>query len=635
MNFSTENNQEHQFLGGDRPFSHNTGTTDYGLNPIEDEFFNDSQLDSSYNANLELEVAETETSPYSQNQEDTHQLVFIDSAVEDSQILIDNISGAAEVIVLDGDRDELVQIGEHLGEYRDLDAVHIVSHSQSGQLSFNNATLNSDTLPEYKEMLEDWSLALDSEADLLLYGCDLTSDNSGNSFVREFSLVTGADISASTDDTGIDGDWELETTVGEVETSSIFDSAVEDAYQHTLDDLVYEGEISYPIDDGVDVEVDDGALDDFDDQVNDELSGGNDDDDDDDNSSSELDSEFTFTGDEFFDADFYLEQNPDIAEDGVNPQQHYVEYGWKEGRDPNAVFDTSFYLEQNIDVAEANINPLQHYYENAASDELDRYQNQTFQSIGTSDSVLVASSDLSDSQFEEFKKLAEEENEVAFAPVVAIPFIVVNGNTILAITAASLGIIAAASNIQELIGSSDTEVFVPEGDIDSSTPPFDLGEATQIDPESFPKSDDFLNGLLDGQYEFPNEEQGGSYILNSDTYYDLSDPFYEGAIENPGSEPSLETSSYENARNTALERLGEIDETNREAVPGRLGVGKGKTVGFTTTVNGVYKRYRLDYDDEKGPHINIEVGKGKGRKKLAVEFPGTEADVDNLYKGLQ
>ena len=535
MNFSTENNQEHQFLGGDRPFSHNTGTTDYGLNPIEDEFFNDSQLDSSYNANLELEVAETETSPYSQNQEDTHQLVFIDSAVEDSQILIDNISGAAEVIVLDGDRDELVQIGEHLGEYRDLDAVHIVSHSQSGQLSFNNATLNSDTLPEYKEMLEDWSLALDSEADLLLYGCDLTSDDSGNSFVREFSAVTGADISASTDDTGIDGDWELETVVGEVETSSIFDSAVEDAYQHTLDDLVYEGEISYPIDDGVDVEVDDGALDDFDDQVNDELSGGNDDDDDD-NSSSELDSEFTFTGDEFFDADFYLEQNPDIAEDGVNPQQHYVEYGWKEGRDPNAVFDTSFYLEQNIDVAEANINPLQHYYENAASDELDRYQNQTHQSFGTSDGTLYAPADLNESQFEKFKNLAQEESDLAFAATLAIPIVIVGGNTVLAVTALSIGAIIAAKSIQELIEANQPEVFVPEGDIDSSTPPFDLGEASQIDPESFPNGDDFLEGILDGQYEFPSDDgTGGAYYLTA-SVYDDSQGFTQDSNPDPAAD---------------------------------------------------------------------------------------------------
>ena len=31
----------------------------------------------------------------------------------------------------------------------------------------------------------------------------------------------------------------------------------------------------------------------------------------------------------------------------------------------------------------------------------------------------------------------------------------------------------------------------------------------------------------------------------------------------------------------------------------------------------------------------VEVRKGKGRKKLAIEFPCTEADVNNILEGLQ
>lgn len=414
------------------------------------------------------------------------------------------------------DRDELVQISEYLSNYEDLDAVHIVSHGEAGQLSFGNATLNSDTLPEYEEVLEEWSLALDAEADLLLYGCDVALDESGNSFVEELSQITDADVSASIDDTGIDGDWELETAVGEVEASSIFDDEINNLYQHNLD---VSGSISQGFDGGGGSGGGDtsGALDDFDDQVNDELFGDDDDDDDDDEDNDDNDdnsgSDVSFTGDQFFDADFYLEQNTDVAEDGVDPLKHYAENGWKEGRDPNKIFDTSFYLEQNPDVRDAGVNPLQHYYEFAASDETIRYPDLVFQSFGESSGALVASADLSGSQFEEFKNLATQENEVAFAPALAIPFIIVNGNTILAITAASLGLIATASNIQELLDSSDTEVFVPEGDIDPSTPPFDLGEATRINPESFPNSNDFLDGILDGNFEFPTDDAGGVYFL--------------------------------------------------------------------------------------------------------------------------
>lgn len=36
----------------------------------------------------------------------------------------------------------------------------------------------------------------------------------------------------------------------------------------------------------------------------------------------------------FFDAAFYLEKNPDVAEAGIDPALHYVENGWREGRSP-------------------------------------------------------------------------------------------------------------------------------------------------------------------------------------------------------------------------------------------------------------------------------------------------------------
>ena len=65
-----------------------------------------------------------------------------------------------------------------------------------------------------------------------------------------------------------------------------------------------------------------------------------------------------------FDADFYKETYPDVAAlaaFGINPRLHFDNYGWKEGRDPNALFDTSGYLHTYQDVAAAGVNPLEHY----------------------------------------------------------------------------------------------------------------------------------------------------------------------------------------------------------------------------------------------------------------------------------
>jgi hypothetical protein len=65
--------------------------------------------------------------------------------------------------------------------------------------------------------------------------------------------------------------------------------------------------------------------------------------------------------DPLFDAAYYLAHNPDVAAAGVDPYQHYMTYGWHEGRDPSAYFDTNYYLTQNPDVKAAGVNPLLHF----------------------------------------------------------------------------------------------------------------------------------------------------------------------------------------------------------------------------------------------------------------------------------
>ena len=70
---------------------------------------------------------------------------------------------------------------------------------------------------------------------------------------------------------------------------------------------------------------------------------------------------YTPTVGALFDASYYLAQNPDVAAAGVDPYQHYVTFGWKEGRDPSPYFDTKYYLQQNPDVAAAGVDPLIHF----------------------------------------------------------------------------------------------------------------------------------------------------------------------------------------------------------------------------------------------------------------------------------
>jgi hypothetical protein len=62
-----------------------------------------------------------------------------------------------------------------------------------------------------------------------------------------------------------------------------------------------------------------------------------------------------------FSASGYLAANLDVAAAGIDPYQHYAEFGWREGRDASHLFDTERYLVHNTDVKEANLNPLEHF----------------------------------------------------------------------------------------------------------------------------------------------------------------------------------------------------------------------------------------------------------------------------------
>jgi glycosyltransferase involved in cell wall biosynthesis len=62
-----------------------------------------------------------------------------------------------------------------------------------------------------------------------------------------------------------------------------------------------------------------------------------------------------------FDSAWYLETYPDVAARKVDPVQHYVRYGAREGRDPNRLFSSSWYLASNPDVTESRLNPLVHF----------------------------------------------------------------------------------------------------------------------------------------------------------------------------------------------------------------------------------------------------------------------------------
>lgn len=61
------------------------------------------------------------------------------------------------------------------------------------------------------------------------------------------------------------------------------------------------------------------------------------------------------------DSEYYGKRYPDIDTTKVDPLEHYVIFGWKEGRDPCEWFSTRHYLARHRDVSASGVNPFLHY----------------------------------------------------------------------------------------------------------------------------------------------------------------------------------------------------------------------------------------------------------------------------------
>jgi hypothetical protein len=166
------------------------------------------------------------------------QIVFIDSQVADKDALIAGIKDkSVEVVVLKAGNDGIQQITAELAKHADLKAVHIISHGFDGGVELGDAVLDGSTLGKYSADLASWRYALKPGADLLLYGCNVAKDQTGQAFIGRLGALTGAVVAASSDDTGAasrGGNWVLEKSTGKVDVAPVIAKSATDAYDDLL-----------------------------------------------------------------------------------------------------------------------------------------------------------------------------------------------------------------------------------------------------------------------------------------------------------------------------------------------------------------------------------------------------------------
>ncbi|MBB1272598.1 putative Ig domain-containing protein [Psychromonas sp. SR45-3] len=169
------------------------------------------------------------------------ELIIVDPRTPDYLELMEGISTESGsdylVYMLDAEQDGVQQITDLLATHSDLDAVHVISHGNEGGIQLGSSWLSTDNLDQYSEQIETWQGVFDEDADILIYGCDLAGNLSGELLINSLAELTGADVAASTDATGsseLGGNWELEYQTGEINTQIAFTQDTQGAWQHVL-----------------------------------------------------------------------------------------------------------------------------------------------------------------------------------------------------------------------------------------------------------------------------------------------------------------------------------------------------------------------------------------------------------------
>ncbi len=166
-------------------------------------------------------------------------VVFIDPQSSDVMGLYGGAKPGDLVFVLDPNKDGVKQIADILAaqDLHDLDAIHIVSHGLEAEVKLGTTVLTDGNLADHADALAAIGKALKPGGDLLIYGCDVAAGSDGQQFIHDIARLTGADVAASTNETGssdLGGDWTLEAATGAITASNPFTDAALANYEGLL-----------------------------------------------------------------------------------------------------------------------------------------------------------------------------------------------------------------------------------------------------------------------------------------------------------------------------------------------------------------------------------------------------------------
>jgi ELWxxDGT repeat protein len=160
-------------------------------------------------------------------------IVFIDSQVENYQQLQAGLLDGFAAVLLNPFQDGIAQITTVLSQKSEVKSIHLVAHGEAGQIQLGNIKLNSANLARYSQDLQTWAESLAQDGEILLYSCNVASNNSGKAFIEQLARITGVAVAAATKTIG-NGNWELDFQTGKITASVPFSEEILANYAGTL-----------------------------------------------------------------------------------------------------------------------------------------------------------------------------------------------------------------------------------------------------------------------------------------------------------------------------------------------------------------------------------------------------------------
>ncbi|AZE45889.1 Fibronectin type III domain protein [Pseudomonas chlororaphis] len=161
-------------------------------------------------------------------------VVFVDSRVKDADSLLQGLAPGTQVVQLGANQDGLQQIADYLDQHQGVSSVQIIAHGNAGDLWLGNSYLSADNVQARSAVLADIGQDMNAGGDILIYGCYTAEGERGLSFVDSLAQLTGRDVAASSDRTGLGGDWELEIATGTIESANVLSTQAMQDYQWGL-----------------------------------------------------------------------------------------------------------------------------------------------------------------------------------------------------------------------------------------------------------------------------------------------------------------------------------------------------------------------------------------------------------------